>query len=85
MRELPAASFSVFSNRPLGSPSGVFNQDTVAKRGAVMRTTDLSVTEILYSCGFNDPSYFSRQFKLRYGVTLRTPQNCSEERIARAD
>ena len=35
----------------------------------LMRTTDLSVTEILYSCGFNDPSHFSRQFKLRYGVT----------------
>lgn len=35
----------------------------------LMRTTGLSVTEILYSCGFNDPSHFSRQFKLRYGVT----------------
>ncbi len=35
----------------------------------LMRTTELSITEILYSCGFNDPSHFARQFKLKYRVT----------------
>lgn len=35
----------------------------------LMRTTGLSITEILYSCGFNDHSHFSRQFKTRYGFT----------------
>ena len=44
---------------------------TVRLQNAVrlMRTTNLSVTEILFSCGFSDASHFSRQFKLRYGST----------------
>ena len=32
-------------------------------------TTDLSVTDIAYSCGFNDLSYFIKTFKLLKGVT----------------
>ena len=33
--------------------------------------TDLSVTEIAYSCGFNDLSYFIKTFKAEKGMTPR--------------
>ena len=57
-----------FQTDPWGLPQ-VFNRIRLQNAVRLMRTTDLSVTEILYSCGFNRSQPFSRQFKLRYGVT----------------
>jgi AraC-like DNA-binding protein len=33
----------------------------------MLQTTDMSVTEIAFECGFEDSSHFSRAFKERYG------------------
>ena len=33
----------------------------------MMAETSLSVTEILYSCGYSDPCHFSRQFRKQFG------------------
>jgi len=35
----------------------------------LMKTKDLSVSEIGYTIGFNDPSYFTKCFKQEYGMT----------------
>lgn len=35
----------------------------------LLTTSQLSLTEIVYSCGFHDPATFIRAFKKRYGVT----------------
>ncbi|HET7732315.1 MAG TPA: helix-turn-helix transcriptional regulator [Paludibacter sp.] len=35
----------------------------------LMSETELSIKEIAYSTGFNDPKYFSRCFKRQFGVT----------------
>ena len=32
----------------------------------LLKATDLSITEIALQAGFNDPDYFSRQFKQHY-------------------
>lgn len=37
----------------------------------LLTTTNLSVTDIVFECGFEQPSHFSRVFKTRYGCTPR--------------
>jgi AraC-like DNA-binding protein len=34
---------------------------------SLLQTTDLSVTEISFECGFEDVSHFSRSFKEKFG------------------
>lgn len=42
---------------------------TEAKR--LLATTDVPITEVLHSCGFNDVSYFNRSFRADTGTTPR--------------
>jgi YesN/AraC family two-component response regulator len=39
------------------------------KASAMLITSDESITAISYTCGFNDPGYFSRVFKKEFGLT----------------
>ena len=41
----------------------------ISKAVSLLRMTDLSVQDIAYQCGFDDPFYFSRIFKKRVGIT----------------
>ncbi|MBQ7032294.1 MAG: helix-turn-helix transcriptional regulator, partial [Clostridia bacterium] len=41
----------------------------VYKACSQLRMTDDPVTEIAYSCGFGDLSYFIKQFKSTYGLS----------------
>ncbi|UZO80846.1 AraC family transcriptional regulator [Aquimarina sp. ERC-38] len=38
------------------------------KTRELIETTDFTISEILYSCGLNNRSYFSKKFKERYGI-----------------
>ena len=49
------------------SPQEYLLSFKLARARELMESTDLSVTEIMYSCGFNDLSNFSKQFKKVYG------------------
>ena len=43
------------------------------KNGArLLAESGLSIAEIAYRCGFNEPYHFSRRFKNRYGMTPRS-------------
>ena len=44
----------------------------------LLETTDLSVTEIALRCGFNSPSYFSKQFRSIMGIT---PNACRKRKL----
>ena len=35
----------------------------------LLRSSDLSVTQVAFEVGFNDPAYFSRSFSREYGVS----------------
>ncbi len=41
------------------------------RAGDMLRSTDLSVTDIAYRTGFNDANYFARQFKKAMGLSPR--------------
>lgn len=43
----------------------------------LLETTDLPVTEIAMRCGFNSPSYFSKQFRQ---ICAMTPNACRKQR-----
>lgn len=45
------------------------NEYRLQTADALLRTTDMTVAEISSSCGFDDPAYFSRCYKKRYGVS----------------
>ncbi len=45
------------------SPMTYINHHRVQIAAHLLQTTDLSITEVGFSCGFNDPSYFIKTFK----------------------
>lgn len=51
------------------TPIAYLNYYRVECAGEFLKRTDKTVTEIAISCGFNDMSYFSRQFKRCKNVT----------------
>lgn len=51
------------------TPIAYLNYYRVECAGELLRLTDNTITEIALSCGFNDMSYFSKQFKRYKNVT----------------
>ena len=51
------------------SPLEFLTQERIAESKKLLRTTNLSVHEIAYQVGFNDPSYFVQVFKHREDIT----------------
>lgn len=45
------------------------NEFRIRKATELFNETSLSVSEVMYQCGFNDASYFTKQFKKYQGVT----------------
>ena len=45
------------------------NEFRIRKATELFNETSLSVSEVMYQCGFNDASYFTKQFKKHQGVT----------------
>ncbi|MBQ4822249.1 AraC family transcriptional regulator [Aquimarina sp. MMG016] len=45
------------------------NEFRVKKAQELFQQKDITVSEVMYQCGFNDPSYFSKQFKKYSGTT----------------
>lgn len=50
------------------TPIAYLNYYRIERAGELLRLTDNSVTDIAMSCGFNDMSYFSKQFKRYKGM-----------------
>lgn len=48
------------------------NNLRIAEAERLLRTTDLSISEVAYKVGFNDPSFFSKTFKK---ITGKTPSS----------
>lgn len=53
------------------SPIQFLAQARLSKAASLLLSTDNSITDICFECGFNDPSNFARQFKHSYGRSPR--------------
>lgn len=45
------------------------NEFRTGKAAEFLGAANIAITEVMYQCGFNDASYFSRQFKKYQGIT----------------
>lgn len=51
------------------TPVEILRQTRVERAREMLLTSDKSISEIAYACGFNAPSYFNKCFKDAYGLT----------------
>ena len=51
------------------SPLAYLQKLRLAKAAKILQTTDKNVTEVAFECGFNDSSYFARQFRRVFGAS----------------
>lgn len=78
---------SIFKHYLQQSPVDFLNAYRLDVSRHLLRQTDVGITQIAGSCGFNHPSYFSKLFLRRYGCTpseyrlvqnsLTQPQNAA--------
>jgi AraC-like DNA-binding protein/ligand-binding sensor protein len=67
---LSAAYFSTIFKKEMGENlSNYLNRLRVEKAAAMLVTTDLPISEITKTCGFEDQSWFSKIFKNNTGLT----------------
>ncbi|MBQ4398783.1 MAG: helix-turn-helix transcriptional regulator [Bacteroidales bacterium] len=51
------------------SPARWIREQRLRKAHEMLQSTSLSVTDIAYSLGFENPTHFSRIFKQSYGIS----------------
>ena len=51
------------------TPVELLRHARVERAREQLLTTDKSISEIAYACGFSAPSYFNKCFKDEYGIT----------------
>lgn len=76
----------VFSSYMHCSPISYFLEQKFNWTVQLLKTTSLSIKEIAYRAGFDDPLYFSAQFKKRFGVSpkeYRKHEECITEQRRR--
>lgn len=61
--------YRIFKEQEQISPKGYLQQLRIRAAGNMLRSTEHSVTEIAYSCGFKDTSAFCNQFRQMTGMT----------------
>ena len=60
---------SFFKNMTGKTPIEYLNEYRIEKASHMLKYTDMQVTDIAYSCGFSDLSYFIKTFKNIKGIT----------------
>ncbi len=62
-----AKCYRVFKEVFNQAPSEVIHELRLQKSSYLLQKKSLNISEISFECGFNDPKYFSKAFKKRYG------------------
>jgi AraC family L-rhamnose operon transcriptional activator RhaR/AraC family L-rhamnose operon regulatory protein RhaS len=63
--------YRFFSRVKNESPLAYLQRLRIHKGAKILQAKDVSVTEAAFACGFNDSSYFARQFRRVLGVSPR--------------
>ncbi len=66
------------------SPNVYIKDRRMNKVVKLLKTSDLSIQEIIYECGFNNRAHFYKDFSLRYGMTpkeFRQSQKSSDDTL----
>ncbi|MBQ9066491.1 MAG: AraC family transcriptional regulator [Clostridia bacterium] len=61
----------LFKSRTGETPIDYLNHYRLARSTVLLLESDLPITEISIACGFNSPSYYSKQFQRYYGCSPR--------------
>ena len=48
----------------------------ISRAGTLLDSSDMTVSEVAFACGFSDSNYFSRQFRSSTGLSPREWRNC---------
>ena len=51
------------------TPQDLLREARIKRASQMLITTECTVAEVAYACGFTDPKYFSRCFKHHFGKT----------------
>lgn len=73
-----AKCYRVFKEVFNQAPSEVIHELRLQKSSYLLQKKSLNISEISFECGFNDPKYFSKAFKKRYGHNPRQYRNQKE-------
>lgn len=68
---------SIFKRMYHTTPIQYINTLRVYQAEELLRSTDMSITQIALECGFNDSNYFTRVFRAINGMTPRNFRNAS--------
>ncbi len=61
----------LFRQKMDSSPIGYLNAYRMNKAADLLRSTQIPITEVARSCGFDSPSYFTESFRKVFGVSPR--------------
>ncbi|MBS6183489.1 MAG: AraC family transcriptional regulator [Clostridium celatum] len=70
---------SIFQNNLNMSPQKFLMKFRITKAAELLYNTNLSITNIAYSCGYSDPLAFSKAFKKIKGISPKEYRNTKKE------
>lgn len=70
-------SLHLYARKILDKSASELLNDYRLKRAGIMLKNNIPVKDTAYYCGYNDPNYFSRMFKTKFGIT---PTKYKEEK-----
>lgn len=65
----------IFQNVYNTSPNAYIIRHRVQHSYSLLRNSDLTIADVAYTCGFNDSTYYTRQFKKLTGITPKQYRN----------
>jgi transcriptional regulator GlxA family with amidase domain len=64
--------FRVFQKATGQSPNKYLKRVRLNHAAEKLRSTDETITEVAFACGFNNSNFFSREFNRDYGMSPST-------------